>query len=150
MIGTKQGKISWPVWVAFTCVFFVLYFMCNKLASGEVTPFVYAFIISFVNFLGHIFLVVRARVKNGAMPLKFPTSALVIGLVVGVFITINDTSVLYMFKAGAPLSISMPVLASGSIFITILFGVLVLHERLSLKQGGGLACILLGIVMLNV
>lgn len=145
-----RADLLWLGYAGFAAACFVILFTCAKLASGSITPFLFAFAMNFVNFLGHGAFVARARMRGRITSLAMPGSSLALFLCIGVIITINDTASVYMFKTGAPLSVAMPVFTAGNVFLTVLFGLVIMREKLALRQILGLVCIGAGIALLNV
>jgi multidrug transporter EmrE-like cation transporter len=81
---------------------------------------------------------------------NLPKQTLYVAILIGFIITTNDLTSIYMFKTGADLSISMPIFTAGNVFLTIIFGLLVMKEKINIKQFCGLISIVGGIILLNV
>ena len=143
-------NLSWPFYAVFTAICFTIFFVSNKIASTEVTPFLYVLITHFVNMLGHLYFVKRRKIKAKTALISLPASSLWLIALVGLAAATNELSSVFMFKVGAPLSISMPIFTASTVFLIALFGLLILKEKINFKQIAGLCSIIIGIILLNV
>jgi len=143
-------SLHWLVFVGCAVLCFIVTFMSAKLSSNEITPLLFALIINVVNALGHSSLVLKARLEHcDKYRFSMPSRSWLIALLTGVVIASNDTSVSYMFKSGADLSVAMPIFTSANVFLTVLFGLIIMKEHLKPKQLVGLICIIIGVACLN-
>ena len=126
-------------------------FISMKLGSNELTPFLFVSIVIFCNWLGHTLLLLWGKYKQKKnINFNLPKQTLYVAILIGFIITTNDLTSIYMFKTGADLSISMPIFTAGNVFLTIIFGLLVMKEKINIKQFCGLISIVGGIILLNV
>lgn len=147
---TTRALLPWPVYALCASLCLIVVFTSFKLVSGSITPFLFALIGNGVNTLGHLFFVARARAQGRLPSLALPFSALMLAGLVGCILPVNDSSVVFMFQAGAPMSVALPVLTAGNVFLTVMFGLIVLNETMHFKRVVGLGFIIIGIVLLNV
>ena len=158
----QLSDLKWVLYASLTIVFFSLSYSFFKLGAGEGDLIAFLVIVTILNFVGHfcLFLYFIAKnVKNKDAELlsavfrrvfKIAPKVALISCGVGFFATLNDMSSMLMFKAGAPLSVSMPIFTSGVVCLTVLFGVLAVKERLDLRQVLGIVMIVAGIGLFNV
>ena len=146
----KYAHAPWLVYVLISSVFFTAVFVTMKVVSADVTPLLFAFLVNVMNVVVHGALLLADKARGRFKFHKMQRQTFWVAVLIGVFISSNDTMATYMFKANAPMSIAVPVFAAGNVFLTALFGVFVMREGVTRKKVFGLLCIIFGIVLLNV
>ena len=139
----------WLVYAVITTVLFTAIFLLYRLGSQTMNPFFFAFIVNAINFIGHAVNVGRLRMTQ-KVSLAVPASMIGLACLIGLCVSSNDVNAVLIFGAGAPMSVAMPVLSSAIVLLTVLFGVMLLRERLSKIQILGMVCAVIGIGLLNV
>ena len=144
------GHIPWFIYVLIASVAFSSLFISIKVASATITPFLFAFLINLANVIFHGVILLVDKCRGRFSLHRMQKQTFWVAILIGFLISSNDTTATYMFKTGAPVSIAMPAFSAGVVFLTAIFGVALLNERLSPKKVTGLLAILGGIVLLNV
>lgn len=142
--------MQWAFYAALSLFGFIIVFVSFKIAGNMATPLLFALIVHIVNFLGHVFLVVMTSKKKMTESLHISKTMLWLAFVCGCFTAVNDTAIIYMFKTGGPISLAVPIFLAVSVFLTAVFGILIMKEKLSFRRICGLVLIVVSIVMLNV
>ena len=146
----SHGKTHWAFYAAMASASFVLFYLMVKLGSSGSSAFLFAFVTTAVNFLGHVFVIVREKILSKPVRFRMLPATFMLALVTGVMVAFNDVSAVYMFQNGAPVSVAVPVFTIGNVFLTVLFGLIVFKEKLYWKRASGLVLIILSIGLLNV
>lgn len=74
--------------------------------------------------------------------LQLPSGVLPVAIMAGIAVSILDVAFILMFRAGAKISISMPLFGVAGILLSVLIGCAFLHETVTLMKFIGilLAC----------
>lgn len=154
--------LKWMMYACFAILFFALSYTFFKLGSGQGEVLAFLLIVSLINSIGHLVLFILYLFKKRFATrdthfieflkdrIYLPIKVILFSILVGFSAAFNDMSSMLMFKAGAPFSISMPIFTSSVVCLTVLFGVFVLKEKLSVRQFVGISMIIMGIILFNV
>lgn len=143
------GHLPWPVYAVITGLSVLGVFVATKLGAHDVMPMLFAAIALGVNSIGHMAILAFDHAKG--KPIHIPYRAMAaLCVAIGLIIASNDVNAVFMFAADAPLSIATPVHGAAVVLLSVLFGVIFLHERTNTMQKCGLLCAVAGIVLLNV
>ncbi len=58
-------------------------------------------------------------------------------------------AILYMFGSGAPLAIAVPATSVGALLISVLYGLVIIHEKLDSRKIAGIILAIISIIMVN-
>lgn len=146
---------SWLPYAILAALSFIGVYISIKLASGGMTPLLFALVLNLANVSGHVIILLwQAFISKAPPPVLsrffMRPGSLLIALGLGMVAAFNDTSSFYMFQNGAPVSVAVPIFTAGNVFLTVIFALLVLKERLSLTRMSGLLMIVLAIGLVNV
>ncbi len=146
---TKKEVGLWLVFAGMAVLGFCFYYIFLKLGGGVRVPPMFGVVEAGAVCVFHaaLFFLTRRRIGNGVALSPKVTGLALVG---GILIMCNIYSSFFMFRSGGELSITIPVLGVSTIFLTVLFGIIALKEKLNTKQKAGLVLALAAIVLLNV
>jgi drug/metabolite transporter (DMT)-like permease len=124
-------------------------FSVIKIGAESVHVLLIATMAAAANFICHFINVLRLKIV-GASGLVLPMRNIVLGLLIGLCISLNNTSTAFMFDVDAPLSVAMPVLNTGIVLLSVLYGLTFFREKLQIQQVAGIVLAIIGIVLINV
>lgn len=78
-----------------------------------------------------------------------PSSVLSIAALAGLSVAILDVAFIFMFRAGAKVSVSVPLFRVSAILISTIIGCSFFGETLTVMKGSGIACACLSIYFLT-
>jgi len=119
----------------------------SRMAKGVVHPFSTAFISALILAaisLGFLVSSSEARADIASLDLKMWLPAILMGLSVSA----TSIAILFVYSAGAPLSIAAPIIRVSGILIAVLVGLLFFSEQLTLVKSIGFVMALIGIVVM--
>lgn len=119
----------------------------SKMGKGYLDPNV-----SLVYATGAAFLVSLAFLPfaaDGAVKGSFGNKGIVLSCLVGACITIAHFGIFYMYKAGAPITIAMPLVRFAPVALAVIAGFFMFGETLKMQHICGLALALLAVVFLT-
>ncbi|WP_375417985.1 EamA family transporter [uncultured Hymenobacter sp.] len=139
--------MNWLPLALLTALCLALYNFFIKQASAHVPAAVGAVVLQLVAAgLGGLWLL---RLKLLGQPLP-SLSGRGVGLaaLAGLAVGLAEILTFIVFQRGVPASVGTGVIVGGSVLLTALLGLVVLHEALTLAQAGGLVLIVAGIGLL--
>jgi len=147
----ELGKqdMRWVVHALLVVAGYTFSFAALKYSSDLVHSTLLACTVAGANFICHSLNVGRLKVTKN-IKLDLPLHNILIGVCVGLFISMNNVSLALMFDVDAPLSIAMPVINTGIVILSVIYGLMFLYERLQKHQFIGVLLSVLGIVLINV
>lgn len=116
----------------------------ERFSSSFVTP---AFYVVAVSLLGGIYLIERPKVDWSALAAQ-PGIMIAIA-VAGITIAMTDFFFVKSLNLGAEASIAMPLLVGGGTAMVAILGCLLFQESMSLYKIAGIACVILGVTLIN-
>lgn len=126
-----------------TALFFALYNVFLKVASGGIHQI-----------LGAVILQVTAAFIGGAVILylkgtnasfNFTKEGIFYSILAGVFVGLAEIISFYIFSKNVNASIGIPIIIGGTIFFSVLIGIVFLKERIAIFDAVGLLLILAGV-----
>ncbi len=139
----------WLVWAVITAFFYGLFDFFVKKTSGKVEDGLAAFIINTISALVLLVYILFAKYKG--FKLFATQQGLMFAVIAGIFIGIASMTFIKVFSSGSSLSVGVTIVRVGMIIIGITLGVLVLQEKLDIRQivGAIMALIGLGLILLK-
>ncbi|HOO82072.1 MAG TPA: EamA family transporter [Alphaproteobacteria bacterium] len=119
----------------------------SKLAKSYIDP-VYTFLLAggvFFTISILTFLIMGGREHIA----QTPTKGIILALCTGVAMTAANFGVFLMYKAGAPMSVAMPLTRTSTAILAVLFGVFFFAEKLTLVNMTGVVFAVIGIVLIT-
>ncbi len=152
--GTVPGH--WLLYIAIAVFGLGLFYVGFKLGR-DIFPPVFAIYLSATTFTLNILtyaLTYHFLKKEGFHSGIFRRGIFRRGIFRHVFLTVffiltNFYAILAMFYWGAPMVLSIPLSSTGSILLSVLFGVLILREPLNRRKICGIVLALLAIFLIN-
>lgn len=110
-----------------------------RYADKDIEPSVFAAVYSgFATLILLVFLMVMIGMGE---PIKYTQTALIVAVCLGPVFVLVDRGVIAMYRAGAPVSLAMPLIRTLLALITALIGIVVFAEDMDiLKALGIIAC----------
>ncbi len=136
------------IWAFLPVIGLTIVMSCYKFLGG-INIFQIIILATFVSTVGNLFCYKFIRKQKVISPLKRRALYLLIPLG-GLLNTIAYGSNFLISENGGSLSIAFPILMTCIIIFSVLIGIFFFREKLSLKNIGGLALILLGIFFVYV
>ena len=138
--------MSWLPLALLTALCLAGYNFFIKLASAHVAPVVGAVVLQLVAAAcGGVWLL---QLKLQGQPLPVSRQGLWLAALAGAGVGLAEILTFVVFQRGVPSSVGTPVIVGGSVLFTVVLGVVVLREALSLPQAVGLVLIVAGIALL--
>jgi uncharacterized membrane protein len=120
-----------------------------RFAQGFIDPLYFAFCAISTACLLHVVAAFFVRFKRGAS-MRFDPKRALLAVFCGVCVASNDVNYFLSFVAGGKVSIVTPYFSTLAIALSVIFGLLILKERLTRKLIIGLIAAMIGVVLLNV
>ena len=138
--------MNWLPLALLTALCLALYNFFIKLAADHVPPAVGAVVLQLVAaVLGGAWLL---KLKLEGQPLAISGKGLALAALAGLGVGLAEILTFVVFQRGVDSSVGTPVIVGGSVLLTVVLGLVVLREALSLPQAGGLLLIVAGIALL--
>lgn len=138
--------MNWLSTALLTIVFYSLFDLCVKLASGKINDNLGAAIMNITSFVvAIIWFLLRTQIGGEQVVVTKP--GLIYSLIAGVFVGLASIFFIRMFALGTNLSIGVPLVRVGMIILGSVFGVFLLKEGINLRYGVGFILSLLGLYL---
>lgn len=140
--------MHWIVFALLTAVSYGAYNFCIKLSSSHINQIVGAVILQFVALLGGVVCLVYLKIKNE--PLLVTPIGIRYAIYAGIFVGLAEILSFYYLSLGISASRGIPLIISGSVFVSTFLGLVILRESFSLVDWLGLLLIAGGIILLTI
>jgi len=138
--------MNWLTTVLFTILFYSVFDLFVKLASGKINDNLGATIMNMVAFLVTlIWLVIR---NYSGEHLSFTKPGIIYAVLAGIFVGLASIFFIRMFALGINLSVGVPLVRVGMIVLGSFFGVLILKDGINLKYIVGFLFSVIGLYLI--
>lgn len=135
--------MSWLNWAVITAIFYGLFDFFVKKTAGKVEDGLAAFIFNVVSAIVlAVYLIIG---KYRGIKLFASTEGLTYAVVGGILIGLASMTYIKVFSAGSNLSVGISIVRIGMVVLGVVLGILILGEKLPLKQLIGIITALLGL-----
>ncbi len=119
-----------------------------KLSENKTDPLFYTFLASVFSTIIHLALFLYFYLQKSEIP-AFNLNVTGLTLFTGVSLTLVNVCVIMMIFRGGAVSIGFPILLITNLIFTVMAGVFLFEESLSLKSGVGIVFALIAILLLS-
>ena len=140
-------KIHWLFFAAVIIAGGLMVHLFSRLARGEIDVF-YANLTAMtasliVSFIAYTIFSEQGSIANASI------KGVALSALVGVSSAIATIGIFAMYRAGAPMSVAVPLTRSGVATISILFGVFLLAEKLTALNMAGVVLSIVAIILMS-
>ncbi len=138
--------MNWLTTALFTILFYSVFDLFVKLASGKINDNLGAAIMNIVSFfVAFIWLLIRSY---SGEQVSFTKPGIIYAVLAGIFVGLASIFFIRMFALGVNLSTGVPLVRVGMIVLGSFFGVLILKDGINLKYIIGFLFSVIGLYLI--
>ena len=138
--------MSWIFFAVFTSLGYSCFGIFMKLVSGKISSSVAAMIVSAAAFM--VAAIFSIFLKASGQNLICNKNLVIFPILAGILACLSDIAYFLMLDKGISVSIASPFVLGGTVFFTVILGILFLKEELNLINSLGIIMIVIGSILL--
>lgn len=141
---------SWVPFALFATIGLLGYNICAKMGGGNLLPVMFASVMYTAGFIAMIPLFFWYMHDKPMMEhlQSLPLIPVLFAAGAGLVVILVDTSISAMFNRNAPIGIAMPAINVGCLALTVLIGIAVFRENMSLINATGILLALISLPLM--